>query len=210
MQISFPFWVFGFPTAISESKLSALVNAGLTEVQMGIQSGSDRTRKKDYQRNTPNERIMEVMNLFHQYGVYPWIDIIFDNPFEGRDDLLKTIDLLIELPKPFKLGTFGLEFLPGTPLEEKAEKEKKEGLLTIDGEKNLHNRKVQRDKNIYLNSLIRIMAGDCKAEYLGAVPISAITTLTTPEVVDFMEKNPGFASILDSIVKSHSELAFDR
>jgi anaerobic magnesium-protoporphyrin IX monomethyl ester cyclase len=207
-NIDLPFWVFGYPTAISEEKLSTLVDAGLTELQMGIQSGSDRTRREDYQRNTSNERIMQTMNLFYQYGVYPWIDIIFDNPFESRDDLLETIDLLVALPKPFKLGSFGLEFLPGTPLTKRAEKS---GLIQIgQSERNLHNRKVQRDKNIYLNSLIRLMAGDCNEEYLGIVPTLAIPTLKSTNIIDFMDNNPQFAFTLDSIIKSKSELMFEK
>jgi len=54
------------------------------------------------------------------------------------------------------------------------------------------------------------MAGHCTDENLGIVPIKAIPTFTTPHIINFMDDNPEFASTLDSIVKSHSELIFER
>ncbi|MEK6960981.1 MAG: radical SAM protein [Nanoarchaeota archaeon] len=206
-DISLPFWVFGHPAAVTGRKLALLVDAGLKELQMGIQSGSDKTRREDYQRNTPNEKIINTMKLIHQYGVLPSIDIIFDNPFENRDDLLQTINLLVELPKPFKLGSFGLEFLHGTPLAERA---RQEGLLDAESERNFNNRKVKRRENVYLNSLIRWMAGDCTTESLGIIPVSSVQYMTAPYIIDFMEDNPSFASTLDSIMRSYPELMYDR
>ncbi len=207
-RISLPFWVFGYPSAISERKLELLCSAGLKELEMGIQSGSERTRVHDYGRSTPNQAIMHAMKLFQKYEVYPWIDIIFDNPYEAAEDLLETIKLLVELPKPFKLGSFGLEFLPGTPLAERAGRDY---LVDVDtNEKNFHNRKVARGKHIYLNSLIRLMAGKCTATHLGAIPTARISTLTCPEVIDFMEHHQDFAAALDSMIKSYSEITFEK
>jgi anaerobic magnesium-protoporphyrin IX monomethyl ester cyclase len=206
-KINLPFWVFGYPSAINERKLELLCNAGLKELEMGIQSGSERTRIQDYGRSTSNPTIMNAMKLFQKYNVYPWIDIIFDNPYETTEDLLETIKLLVELPKPFKLGSFGLEFLPGTPLAERAGRD---GFVDVDtSEKNFHNRKVARGKHIYLNSLIRLMAGKCTATHLGTIPVKRIPALTNPNIVRFMEENQDFAATLDSLMKSYSELVFE-
>jgi len=210
-EIGLPFWVFGYPTAITRESLGSLVDTGLTELQMGIQSGSERVRRDIYRRNTPDEKIMGVVKLIHEEGVYPWLDIIFNNPYEGREDLLATIDLLKNLPKPFKLGSFGLEFLPGTPLTERAEKDE---LLTVDltvggRQRNFHTRKVEGVTQIYLNSLIRLMAGDCTDDKLGSIPIKLISTLTQEDVLEFTDQNPDFAHSLDDIIKSPVEEMFE-
>jgi len=210
-EIDLPFWVFGYPTAITKKSLELLVDAGLTEVQMGIQSGSERIRKDVYRRNTPNEKIIQVVKLMHEQGVFPWLDIIFNNPYEDREDLLATIDLLGDLPKPFKLGSFGLEFLPGTPLTEMAEGDE---LLMVDStvqesQRNFHTRKVEGVTEIYLNSLIRLMAGDCTEDNLGSVPIELIPTLTQEEVLDFMDQHPSFALSLDAIIETPAEKIFE-
>ena len=198
--------MFGYPSAINEKKLRILAEAGLTELEMGIQSGSDRTRREDYQRNTSDEQIIESIALLHKYNIYPWIDIIYDNPYEERDDLLATVDMLVNLPKPFRLGSFGLEFLPATPLAKRAETD---GFLSDNSTKNFHNRKVRNQNHVYLNSLIRLMSGECTAEYLGAIPMNTIPTLTDPQIIDFMETHELFAETLDMLIKSQSEFVFD-
>jgi anaerobic magnesium-protoporphyrin IX monomethyl ester cyclase len=203
--IDLPFWVFGHPSSIKEDKLSKLVEAGLKELQLGIQSGSERTRIEDYNRSTSDKKIKDVIRLCHKYDVYPWIDIIFNNPYETKDDLLKTINILKDLQKPFQLGSFGLEFLPGTTLSARAETD---NLLLDANEHNFHNRKAHKNKNTYLNSLIRVMAGTCTDSYLGIIPVSALSTLIQPKIINFMEGNPEFSYYLDNIIKSQSELAF--
>lgn len=54
-DIGLPFRIGGVtPTTLSREKLSLLVNAGAVEVRMGIQTGSERT-KKLYKRYYSNE-----------------------------------------------------------------------------------------------------------------------------------------------------------
>lgn len=207
-RVKLPFWTFGSPSTISRQRLEQLTTAGLKEIELGIQSGSERTRREVYNRKASNEKIIEVMGLLKKFGVFPWIDIIYDNPWETRSDLLSTFDLLSRLPKPFQLGSLGLEFLPGTELTRRAKSEGK--IDEFYDQHNFHNRKVRHSNEVYLNSLIRIMAGRCDDNSLGLVPISQIPTLTSPEIIDFMNQHTEFSGVLDQIIKSNSELVFTK
>jgi radical SAM superfamily enzyme YgiQ (UPF0313 family) len=199
-RIALPFWAFGHPSTMSESKVSALAGAGLREVQIGVQSGSERTRNEDYRRKTSEKAIREAVEFCRRYGIYPWIDIIYNNPYETKEDLLQTISFLGSLQKPFELGSFGLEFLPGTPLYDRA---REDGLLpSAEDGRNFHDRSVNIEENAYLNALIRAMAGPCTVKRLGKVTMKDLPTLTDKRVIDFMEKNPRFAKSIDALIRS--------
>jgi hypothetical protein len=60
----------------------------------------------------------------------PNYDIIIDNPWETKEEILKTIDLLDCLAPPFSLNIFSLEFFPGTRLYDRA---LEENLFSEDG-----------------------------------------------------------------------------
>ena len=119
------------PTTLTREKLSFLVGAGLTEIKMGIQSGSERT-KKLYSRHHSNmqvERTARIINEFKDKIKVPAYDIILDNPWETDKDLIETLMFLAKLPIPYQLTCFSLAFYPGTELYEKA---KNDGIVTDD------------------------------------------------------------------------------
>jgi radical SAM superfamily enzyme YgiQ (UPF0313 family) len=101
-----------------------MTEAGLMGVVMGIQSGSEKTLSL-YGRPIFKEKVMSAAELIKKYrhrtGA-PFYDIIVDNPLEGEDDLLKTLRLLLRLPRPFRLRLFSLVLFPGTTLYKEAEK----------------------------------------------------------------------------------------
>lgn len=122
-EIGLPFAILGAsPVSITEEKLEILISAGLNRVRMGIQSGSPRTLNL-YNRKTPRESIIKSANILAHHKkdlIPPAYDIIVDNPYEKKEDLLQTIDLLNKLTPPFTLNVFSLQFLPGTQLAQKA------------------------------------------------------------------------------------------
>ena len=121
----------GHPAVITEEKMEVLVDAGLMEMRMGIQTGSNRT-KKLYHRFVKNETVLrsaQVLNKFDGKICPPQYDFILDNPWGTEEDLLETLNLLLEIPKPYRLNLFSLTFFPGTELYDKA---KTEGLIRDD------------------------------------------------------------------------------
>lgn len=144
------------PATISEEKVSALVNAGLVHVRMGIETGSEKT-KELYNRNFSNHRIIEatkVLNRFKSQTKVPVYDLILDNPWEDNDDLIKTLKLLLEIPRPYRLNLFSLTFFPGTQLYEKA---KSEGIIT-DDLREIHRKDYLDCEPTYLNGLFYLLS----------------------------------------------------
>ena len=130
-NINLPLIITGTtPSTVNHKKISFLVDAGLYSIRMGIQTGSERT-KKIYNRSFSNTQIINAVNIINQYKTIRDIqyDIILDNPWETDEDLYETLIFLTKLPTPFRLSIFSLNFYPGTELYEKA---KNEGIIKND------------------------------------------------------------------------------
>lgn len=129
-EIGLPLGIPGFsPMNLTEEKLTPLIDAGLVYIRLGIQSGSARVRKL-YGRPDTNAQIVNAVLLVNKYRdrIRRFkLDVITDNPWETEEDVIETIRLLLQLPKPYVLALFSLTFLPATPLYHKA---KREGLLS--------------------------------------------------------------------------------
>jgi radical SAM superfamily enzyme YgiQ (UPF0313 family) len=121
-EIGLPFFVLASPLTLSEIKLTALLDAGLGHVQMGVQTGSERLNREVYRRPFPNKITMEKMKLLNKYKdrIIPQYDFIIDNPYETEEDKFENIKFLSEIPKPYKLQLFSLVFYPHTELYERA------------------------------------------------------------------------------------------
>ena len=108
-----------------------MVDAGMVNIQIGIQTGSPRM-KELYKRTHSNERVIEMATLLRRYipRIRPPIyDFILDNPWETLEDKYLTFQLMLKLPQPFFVQIFSLTFFPGTGLFDLA---KSEGLITDD------------------------------------------------------------------------------
>ena len=113
------------PLTLTKEKLSFLVDAGLTMLRMGIQTGSERT-KKLYRRIYTNQQVKNAAIIINGFKnkVMPHYDIILDNPWESDRDLTETLMFLASLPVPYFISTFSLTFYPGTELYEIAMKDR--------------------------------------------------------------------------------------
>lgn len=123
-KIGLPFIIWAHPLKVNQEALSILVNAGLYEVIMGIQSGSKRIRKEIFHRTETDEQIIMASRLIRQAGVpYVCYDFMLQHPFENEEDIKATFRLCTRLETPFQLQLHGLNFLPGTDIIKEAEKQ---------------------------------------------------------------------------------------
>lgn len=127
-EIGLPFAIWSHPKAANQEVLAQLTEAGLTEVIMGIQSGSDRVRREVFHRFESREDILRAAACFQAAGV-PWVsyDFMLQHPFETIEDLKETYFLVKDLPGRYILQLHGLNFLPGTDIVPLAVEQ---GLLT--------------------------------------------------------------------------------
>lgn len=95
-HINIPFMCYIHSSMIDEEILQMLTDCGCVAVAMGIQSGSERIRKKIFNRNVTNDEILKAVKILHNRVAVSY-DIIVDNPFEDKNDILQTIDLLLNV-----------------------------------------------------------------------------------------------------------------
>lgn len=154
-RIHLPFFCLVSPATITEEKLNILVDAGLKSVQIGLQSGSDRTNKDIYSRHISREQFLNSFAILDKFRARLKfnLDVITDNPFETEDDRAHTARLLNEIKKPFNLILYSLTFYPGTELYNRA---MSEGVLSKDSDEYI-TKQFHKIKNDYFNKLMRLI-----------------------------------------------------
>lgn len=113
-NIDLPFFCYCHPKFSSEEIIKLLKDAGVREMAMGIQTGSEIFRNKYYERYDTNKEIIEAAKILHKYKINCSYDIIMDNPLENESDKRETFSLLMNLPRPFELCTHTLTHFPNT------------------------------------------------------------------------------------------------
>jgi len=121
-EIGLPLRCLAHAHDINKRKLEILVDAGMNEVQIGIQTGSEKTRKL-YKRGPSCDKVLDSVRLINQFKgkLMPFYDFIIDNPFEEEEDLIETLHMIQKFPRPYRLNVFSLIFLPGTELQKRAQ-----------------------------------------------------------------------------------------
>lgn len=120
-EIGLPFEVWGHPLRINEYTIKKLVQAGLYEITVGIQSGSERVRREVFNRFESEKQILRSSEILSSCGVPNVVyDFMLRHPFETLDDIKETYTLCMKLKPPFSLQLHGLGFLPGTDICNKA------------------------------------------------------------------------------------------
>lgn len=118
-EVNTHFAVFGInPNAVKREKIELLVSAGMNRVRMGIQSGSEKMLRFYKRPGSVKliKRATSTIGDFTKYMIPPAYDIILDNPLEDRDDILATLELVYNMPRPFTLNIYALRVIPNTEL----------------------------------------------------------------------------------------------
>ena len=118
-EIGEPFWVYGLiPIFVKRDKMAILVSAGMNRVRMGIQSGSDRILEFYKRPNSPGliASGMNIIGDFAKFMISPFYDIIVDNPIETRKDILETLNLMYNAPRPYCIFVYSLRIIPNTEM----------------------------------------------------------------------------------------------
>jgi radical SAM superfamily enzyme YgiQ (UPF0313 family) len=84
-----------------------LKKAGCSIVKFGLESGSERLRKKILKRHMTNNEILKAFNITHEFGLHSSAFVIIGFPYEEKEDLLATIKLLAQIkPGRFRWSIF--------------------------------------------------------------------------------------------------------
>lgn len=116
-EIGIPFRIWGHPLKVDKKIISQLVDAGLYQVVMGIQSGSEHIRREIFHRPETQQQIINAAKVLAECHVPKvYYDFMICHPFEALEDLKQTFYLCLKLAPPFQLNIHGLNFLPATDI----------------------------------------------------------------------------------------------
>lgn len=121
-EIRLPLICYLFPDKDIDRNLEILKKAGLTLACLGLQSGSSRINREIFRRPYQRKRMVRTAAKLKSLKIDYYVDVITHNPFEYEKDLQATLEVLIELPKPFWLCVNKLHIIKGTSIADMMEK----------------------------------------------------------------------------------------
>jgi radical SAM superfamily enzyme YgiQ (UPF0313 family) len=202
-RLSLPFEVMGSPRNLSREKIEPLAAAGLWRVNMGVESGSERTKREVYNRVITNEEVIKASRVMSDFrSVVLNCFLIISNPYEENSDLLETIGLVKNMSAPFSLTIYNLIFFPGIPLYRKAVEDNIiSGKADSGYEMNFlaglqYKGHAWKNKNLYLNGLIYMMMGRTTKFRFGLIPRIALGVLLDRRVIAFNDNFPYLAQTM--------------
>lgn len=195
--VGVPFEAMGSPHQITEEKVALAVKAGIRNISVGLESGSERVRQEIFKRHVNDKTQLQAARAINKHKqVIPSYFLILGNPYEEQQDMLDGISLVRKLPPPFNLQLYNLVFIPGTKLFYKAIED---GIIDgiaecaqeMDFLAGFHHMGLEwKRKNLYLNSLISLMGGRCTKLRMGHyLPRVLIPVLANKRVVAFCDQH---------------------
>ncbi len=204
-KIGMPFDVLASPLQTTPRKMDILVKAGLWRVRMGVESGSERTKKEIYNRPMSNKVVKKAALAINKHPqVVSFFFVIISNPYEEKEDLVDTIRFLADLPSPYFMQAFDLVFFPGSVLYDRAVRDgiisgKQDSGYRIDYRGGLHHKEHNwKKKNLYLNGLIYLMEGKSSPSRLGFLPRRIVPYLIREKVIQFHDRYPFLIKVMIS------------
>lgn len=201
-KVGMPFECLAHPSRITIPKMELLTHSGMWRVNVGIESGSARTREEVYDRHVSTQIIRQATEIISKYPqVVPYYFLIIGNPYEETADLLESAKFVASLPYGAHLIIYNLVFFPGSGLHYRAIKD---GLIKDNHESAYEidyltgfqfNKHAWKLKNLYLNGLIYLMGGSHTNFRMGSVPRFLFKILIHPSVLIFNEKNQHFIKL---------------
>lgn len=194
-NVKIRFKCLGDPHTITDEKISLLVDAGCTDIIIGIQ-GVERVNFEVYKRFQKDEHVINSAKIINKYKgkLTVMYDVITCNPYEKSEDIINMIRLLQKLPKPYYLSVNNLVFFTGSGLYYKA---KEDGTIKTEkdsaAELNYWDRFQHirlKKKNAYLNLVLNLMRGSVTNTRFGAMPNFLINILLNDKWVKFNLKQP--------------------
>jgi len=200
-KVNMRFKCLADPKTVSEEKIKLLVNAGCTDIIVGIQ-GCEKTNLEIFKRNQTDLDVLNSGKILHKYKnkLAVMYDVITCNPFESSQDVLSMINLLKKIPKPYFLSVNNLVFFPGTELYSRAIKDKNlKKIAELSANLNYWDRAKHislKKKNIYLNLILNLMRGVGTKKRYGIIPAPVLNYLTKQKIIEKNLKNLTFSHFI--------------
>ncbi len=191
-NVNLPFAIATSGNTFRKEKFLPLLDCGLKRLVMGVQTADDRVLKEIYNRNIDPQKTATIATQAARYhkthGLQVYLDFIADNPYETRPEILASYLFMIRLPKHIRFQIHNLVFFPGTPLYEKAVKDKIIKPLDESEFRSYHD---SVHYQCHYEMLLFVIAGQLgKSELRGYVPRFALNFLAWKPIRLFMNMIP--------------------
>lgn len=207
-NVSMRFKCLADPKTVSDEKIKLLVDAGCTDIIIGIQ-GSERTNLDIYHRNQKDADVLRAAEILNRYKdkLAVMYDVITCNPYEKVSDIISMIRLLQKIPKPYYLSVNNLVFFPGSQLYRRAaedgtirsEKDASYKLNYWDRAKHIK----LKEKNAYLVLILNLMRGSVTEKRFGFMPSFLVNWLLFSGRVEKNIRNPFLTKIVLELVEAN-------
>lgn len=135
-RVGIPFECLLIPPMLRPDMLRRLKDAGLVRVQTGIESASPEESREIHNRSPGNTSIMKFAEANKELKLDVVYDVIVDNPHATEEMKLATAEFLLELPLPYSIYFYSLNYFPGTALTKQALAEGSLDPSEVEGENN--------------------------------------------------------------------------
>ncbi len=114
-ELGLPFSLHARVETVNEKLLHTLAESGCSQITYGVESGSERIRRRVMQRPVKNDRFVEVFRWTREAGIHVTANYMLGVPGETPDDLRQTLELARKLDV-LDFGYFVFYPYPGTQL----------------------------------------------------------------------------------------------
>jgi radical SAM superfamily enzyme YgiQ (UPF0313 family) len=116
-DVGLPFSMFARPETMTDDACRFAAAMGCHSIWFGVESGSERYRRRYLERRMPNERIVAAAATARRYGIKRMAFAMVGLPFETADDVQGTLALCRAIGAELTIVSQFLP-MPGTPLYE--------------------------------------------------------------------------------------------
>jgi len=185
---SLPFVVNAHVGFFDQNRARCLADANCKIIKFGVESGSERLRRRVLQRHMKNSKIIGAIETVHQYGMHSSVFLMLGLPDETRDDVMATINLMARAKPGRYRWSFFFPF-PGT----KAYQLSKDG-NHIDFDKMAHMKNFTdasclnfgREHDLFLKKVGRIMPWFVNAS--SDLPVASFYRKKVDEILEMDDK----------------------
>lgn len=142
-KVKVPFTCFVHPATVTEEKAKYLAFAGCHDVEIGIQSVSENTRRRIMNRNISNLGIEKALSILKNAGLKIITDNIVGMPGQSEDETISMLKFY-NRNRVMKTYCFGFRYYPKTEIIQQS---KQKGLL---GEKEIEALEEGRDVEAFI------------------------------------------------------------
>lgn len=154
-----PFVVNAHVKVFNDERAKMLRDAGCSIVKFGIESGSERIRREILQRPMSNKEIIDAFEIAHKYGFHTSAFLLLGLPYETKDDIMETIDIL----RKIKPGRYRWSLFFPFPKTTACDISIKGGFIDFEKMRNLTNFTDEsclnfgKEHNLYIRKLKKIL-----------------------------------------------------